>query len=80
MKKINILLLLISLSYISYSPASTQNEWNDITQDSIQIKKPIEYIDQYDKYILINKKFKIKLKEFGDVKKSKNNISYIQKK
>ena len=34
------------------------NNWNDLNQDSIQVRSPVEFIDTYNKYTVVgeNKK------------------------
>ncbi len=55
------------------------SEWNDYLQDSTQINSPIEYIDSYNKYTVLNPNLKIKLVDFGNINKIKN-IKYSLKK
>lgn len=71
--------ILFYIGYINPSFA-VLDEWNDMDQDIIQINNPIQYIDIYNRYMLINPNFKIKLKDLGNISKNKNNISYVQKK
>ncbi|MCH4243051.1 hypothetical protein [Acinetobacter gerneri] len=75
----NSALIVFGLSCMSNCFALSE-DWNDIVLDSIQNKKPIEYVDEYNKYIVINSKLKIKLKDFGNVSKIRNDIKYVQKK
>ncbi len=56
------------------------SEWNDYLQDSTQINSPIEYIDSYNKYTVLNPNLKIKLVDFGNINKIKKDIKYSLKK
>ncbi|WP_433847501.1 hypothetical protein [Acinetobacter proteolyticus] len=60
--------------------AKENSSWNDYLQDSTQVKSPVEYIDAYNKYSVINPNLKIKLTDFGNIDKTKKNINYTLKK
>ena len=60
--------------------AKENSSWNDYFQDSTQVKSPVEYIDAYNKYSVINPNLKIKLTDFGNINKTKKNINYTLKK
>ena len=80
MKNIKILGLFLSLNLIipvGFSKSS--NGWYDVNQDSIQINSPIEFIDAYGKYSIINKDKKIRLTDFGNIEKNKSGYRYILK-
>lgn len=73
-------IIFISNAFVVNVFAKSNNSWNDIEQDSIQVNKPIEYIDIYNKYSMINSKLKVKLVDYGNVEKNKKNIKYTLKK
>lgn len=50
------------------------DSWSDISQDSIQIKSPVDFIDSYGRYTVIGVNKKIKLVDFGDIEKNKKRI------
>lgn len=78
MKKLNFFgIIFISNAFVFSVFAKSNNSWNDIDQDSIQVSKPIEYIDSYNKYSMINPKLKVKLVDYGNIEK---NIQYTLKK
>ncbi|WP_313036279.1 hypothetical protein [Acinetobacter sp.] len=80
MKKINFFaIIFISNAFVFNVFAKSNNSWNDIDQDSIQVSKPIEYIDSYNKYSMINAKLKVKLVDYGNIEKNKKNIRYTLK-
>ncbi|MFV5364907.1 hypothetical protein [Acinetobacter oleivorans] len=76
MKNFCFLLLLI----LSSNTFANVDNFNDYLQDSTQINSPIEYIDTYNKYTVINPNLKIKLTDFGDIEKTKKEIKYSLKK
>lgn len=81
MNKLNFFtIIFISNAFVSNVFANQNNSWNDIDQDSIQISKPIKYIDSYNKYSMINPKLKVKLVDYGNIEKNKKNIQYTLKK
>lgn len=59
--------------------AKEKSEFNDYLQDSTQINSPIEYIDSYNKYTVINPNLKIKLVDFSNINKTKKEIKYSLK-
>lgn len=65
---------------LSSNTFANVDEWNDYLQDSTQINSPIEYIDSYNKYTVINPNLKIKLGDFGNINKTKKEIKYSLKK
>ena len=69
-------LLLLVLSSNTFANI---DEWNDYLQDSIQINSPIEYIDSYNKYTVINPNLKIKLVDFSNINKTKKEVKYSLK-
>ncbi|MBO3672703.1 hypothetical protein KPE71_10015 [Acinetobacter soli] len=60
--------------------AKENPSWSDYLQDATQINSPVEYIDTYNKYSVISPNFKIKLTDFGNIEKTKKNITYTLKK
>lgn len=72
-------IIFISNAFVVNVFAKSNNSWNDIEQESIQVNKPIEYIDIYNKYSMINSKLKVKLVDYGNVEKNKKNIKYTLK-
>jgi hypothetical protein len=56
------------------------SSWSDYLQDSIQVKSPVEYMDVYNNYAVVNPNLKIKLTNFGNIDKTKKNINYTLKK
>lgn len=76
MKNFCFLLLLV----LSSNTFANVDNLNDYLQDSTQINSPIEYIDTYNKYTVINTNLKIKLVDFGDIQKTKKEIKYTLKK
>ncbi len=60
--------------------AKENSSWNDYLQDAAQVNSPVEYIDVYNKYSVINPNLKIKLTDFGNIDKTKKNIDYTLKK
>ncbi|WP_149932154.1 hypothetical protein [Acinetobacter oleivorans] len=76
MKNFCFLLLLV----LSSNTFANVDNFNDYLQDSTQINAPIEYIDTYNKYTVINPNLKIKLTDFGDIEKTKKEIKYSLKK
>lgn len=74
--KIFCFLLLFVLSSNTFANV---DKWNDYLQDSTQINSPIEYIDSYNKYTVINPNLKIKLVDFGNINKTKKEIKYSLK-
>lgn len=60
--------------------AKENSLWNDYLQDSTQVKSPVEYIDIYNRYSVINSNLKIKLTDFGNINKKNKNINYTLKK
>ncbi|HHP7908736.1 hypothetical protein [Acinetobacter baumannii] len=81
MKNLNSFAMVIACS-VSFNIcyAKDNSEWNDYLQDSTQINSPIEYIDSYNKYTVINPNLKIKLVDFGNISKTKKDIKYSLKK
>lgn len=80
MKKINFLFLLFGLNLIiPYVFAKTNNGWDDYMQDAIQINSPIEFIDEYNKYTVIDPKKKIRLTDFGNIERNKSGVKYTLK-
>lgn len=73
MKNFCFLLLLV----LSSNTFANVDKWNDYLQDFTQINSPIEYIDIYNKYTVINPNLKIKLTDFGDVEKTKKRLNII---
>ena len=71
MKVLNSFAMMIACS-VSFNIcyAKENSEWNDYLQDSTQINSPIEYIDSYNKYTVINPNLKIKLVDFGNMANS----------
>ena len=74
--KIFCFLLLFVLSSNTFANV---DKWSDYLQDSTQINSPIEYIDSYNKYTVINPNLKIKLVDFGNINKTKKDIKYSLK-
>ncbi|MCH7292739.1 hypothetical protein MMP65_14920 [Acinetobacter sp. ANC 3926] len=66
--------------FFNFCYAKENSSWNDYLQDSTQVKSPVEYIDAYNKYSVINPNLKIKLTDFGNIDKTKKNINYTLKK
>lgn len=60
-----------------YGYSKVSDDWNDPIQDAIQINTPVEFIDSYDKYIVLYKNKKLKLQDHGNI--YKNGIKYILK-
>ena len=60
--------------------AKENSSWSDYLQDSIQVKSPVEYMDVYNNYAVVNPNLKIKLTNFGNIDKTKKNINYTLKK
>ncbi|MGR0304521.1 hypothetical protein [Acinetobacter beijerinckii] len=60
--------------------AKENSSWSDYLQDSIQVKSPVEYIDVYNNYAVVNPNLKIKLTDFVNIDKTKKNINYTLKK
>ena len=80
MNNLKIIFLLISCSlFTTIGNTTTNNIWNDISQDSIQLSSPIEFIDTYNKYTVISKNQKIRLTDYGNIDKNKNGITYTLK-
>ncbi|MDI2662675.1 hypothetical protein QJ504_16965 [Acinetobacter baumannii] len=81
MKVLNSFAIMIACS-VSFNIcyAKENSEWNDYLQDSTQINSPIEYIDSYNKYTVLNPNLKIKLVDFGNINKIKKDIKYSLKK
>lgn len=75
MKNFCFLLLLV----LSSNTFANVDEWNDYLQDSTQINSPIEYIDSYNKYTVINPNLKIKLVDFSNINKTKKEVKYSLK-
>lgn len=81
MKNIKILILILGLNFIATNTYSKKNDsWNDISQDSIQVNSPIEFIDSYGRYTVVSVDKKIKLVDFGNIEKNKKEYSYTLKK
>lgn len=59
--------------------AKVNNNWNDLNQDSIQIKSPVEFIDTYNKYTVVGENKKIKLVDFGNIEKVKKDVKFTLK-
>lgn len=76
-KKIFLILIINSIFGCGY--AKVNNSWNDPTQDAIQVNSPVEFIDQYGKYSVISPNKKIRLTDFGNIEKNKNENKYILK-
>lgn len=72
-------MFIVFLLIVSNGYAKGNNIWNDVTQDSIQINSPVEFIDNYGNYTVISSKVKIKLSDFGNIDKNKNGIKYTLK-
>ncbi|TVT75837.1 MULTISPECIES: hypothetical protein [Acinetobacter] len=66
--------------FFNFCYAKENSSWNDYLQDSTQVKSPVEYLDVYNKYSVINPNLKIKLTDFGNIDKTKKNINYTLKK
>ena len=75
MKKLNIRKLLI-YTFVFTIPIES---WGDLEEDSIQVSEPVEFIDEYNGYTVINQNKKIKLTDFGNIEKNKNGVKYILK-
>lgn len=60
--------------------AKENSLWNDYLQDATQINSPVEYIGTYNKYSAIKPNLKIMLRDFGDINKTKKNVTYTLKK
>ena len=73
-------LFLIINSFFGCGYAKINNSWNDPTQEAIQIKSPIDFIDKYGTYSIVSTNKKIRLTDFGDVDKNKNGRKYTLKK
>lgn len=81
MKFINSVAIILACSFsINICYAKENSLWKDYLQDSVQIKSPIEYIDTYNKYSMINPDLKVKLTDLGNIDKTKKNINYTLKK
>ena len=76
--KLFLFTLVFSLSVSSY--AKDNLIWNDPLQDSIQINSPLEYIDSYNKYIVLNHDLKVRVSDFGKVEKNNKNRKYMLQK
>ncbi|WP_111893475.1 hypothetical protein [Acinetobacter sp. MB5] len=76
--KMFFLILTFGLSVSSY--AKDNLIWNDPLQDSIQINAPLEYIDSYNKYIVLNHDLKVRVSDFGKVEKNNKNRKYMLQK
>ncbi|WP_288397439.1 hypothetical protein [uncultured Acinetobacter sp.] len=81
MKFINTFVMIIACG-VSFNVcyAKENPSWSDYLQDATQINSPVEYIDTYNKYSVISPNFKIKLTDFGNIEKTKKNITYTLKK
>ena len=66
--------LLISTCY-----SKANNVWDDYMQDAIQINSPIEFIDKYNKYTVVDPKKKIRLTDFGNIESNKSGVKYTLK-
>ena len=73
-------IIIISNVFLNTSYAQQDYLWDDLMQDSIQIKEPIRYIGTYNKYSVINPNVKIMLVDFGNRDNEKNGIRYTLKK
>ncbi|WP_288419205.1 hypothetical protein [uncultured Acinetobacter sp.] len=60
--------------------AKENSLWNDYLQDATQINSPVEYIGTYNRYSAIKPNLKIMLRDFGDINKTKKNVTYTLKK
>jgi len=80
MKNIKTLILIIGIIFISKNSYSKKNDiWNDISQDAIQVKVPVEFIDNYGRYAVVGFNKKVKLVDFGNVEKNKKGYNYTLK-
>ncbi len=80
MKNIKTLILIIGIIFISKNSYSKKNDiWNDISQDAIQVKVPVEFIDNYGRYTVVGFNKKVKLVDFGNVEKNKKGYNYTLK-
>lgn len=74
MKKLNIRKLLI-YTFVFTIPMCFSKDiesWGDLgnlEKDSIQVSEPVEFIDEYNGYTVINQNKKIKLTDFGSIEK-----------
>lgn len=75
-KAILLLSLFVGSSHVF---AKVNNDWNDLNQDSIQIRSPVEFIDTYNKYTVVGENKKIKLVDFGNIEKVKKDVKYTLK-
>ncbi|MFW2150586.1 hypothetical protein [Acinetobacter gyllenbergii] len=81
MNKFIFLKMIVAYSFFfNFCYAKENSSWNDYLQDSTQVKSPVEYLDVYNKYSVINPNLKIKLTDFGNIDKTKKNIKYTLKK
>lgn len=49
--------------------------WGDLGKDSIQVSEPVEFIDEYNDYAVVNQNKKIKLTDFGNIEKIRMELS-----
>ena len=68
MRAIKILILGFGFIYTN-TYAKNNDIWNDVSQDSIQVDSPIEFINSYGGYTVIGVNKKIKLVDFGNIEK-----------
>ncbi len=81
MNKLFFLRVMVACSIsFNFCYAKENSSWNDYLQDSTQVKSPVEYLDVYNNYSVINPNLKIKLTDFGNIDKTKKNINYTLKK
>lgn len=55
--------------YYSYMFFKKYRIFGDLEKDSIQVSEPVEFIDEYNGYTVINQNKKIKLTDFGNIEK-----------
>lgn len=80
MKILNYFVMMIACNFsFNICYAKEKSEWYESLQDSTQINSPVDYIDTYNKYTVINPNLKIKLTDFGNIDKTKKEIKYSLK-
>ncbi|WP_120430940.1 hypothetical protein [Acinetobacter baylyi] len=81
MKFMNTFAMIIACGFsLNVCYAKENSLWNDYLQDATQINSPVEYIGAYNKYSAIKPNLKIMLRDFGDINKTKKNVTYTLKK
>lgn len=80
MRALKILILILGFGFIYTNTYAKKNDsWSDISQDSIQMRSPVDFIDSYGRYTVIGVNKKIKLVDFGDIEKNKKGYNYTLK-